>query len=157
MEIVGNDNTSRIILGTNLDGAEIKFVGEDNTPQMRFVSKSDAALIKIESPSGGKTIMDADGIGIWDTSGAKAVMLGDAMIFFSPNKDSTIYLTARNGIAGVNLRRKSKDGNESHHQSTWEPIEDNDQTVIYKERSTRTRIRSLDIDSYKLAPGNTIK
>ena len=57
LEIVGNDNTSRIIVGTNLDGAEIKFVAEDNTPLIRLKTTSKGGKIAIQDLSGNDAIV----------------------------------------------------------------------------------------------------
>ena len=165
LEVVGNDNTSRIILGTNLDGTEIRFVNADNTPQMRFVNKSDGASIVIKDTSGGKTGIYSQG-----------------MTILGPNGDSSIILLTNDETTAVSVERKSKEslktsvnigvlseenklfpfvvadfGNESAIQPTWTPIKDNEQTkktVIYKGRTIRTK--SLDLNRYRVAPGQRI-
>lgn len=52
IEIVGNDNSPRIYLGTDLDRGQIKFVGDSDTSQMSLKATSNGGQIKLHNRSG---------------------------------------------------------------------------------------------------------
>ena len=57
LEIVGNDNSPRIYLGTDLDKGQIKFVGDDDTPHISLRTTSQGGQINVHDSSG-KTKLD---------------------------------------------------------------------------------------------------
>ena len=57
LEIVGNDNSPRIYLGTDLDKGQIKFVGDDDTPYISLRTTSQGGQINVHDSSG-KTKLD---------------------------------------------------------------------------------------------------
>ena len=162
LEIVGNDNKPQIILGTTLDGAEIKFVGEDNTVPLRLKTTANERWIVIKNPSGGGVVMDGQGFLVGGPNENLGIQLsatdkhGLVSVYRKTGKsieslESVVQLVVNDeGQTGI----IADIGNESYYP-TWTPMEDSEQTVIYKKRTVRTK--SLDLDRYKIAPGQTIR
>lgn len=57
IEIVGNDNSPRIYMGTDLDRGQIKFVGDSDTSQMSLKAASNGGQIKLHNRSGKQKIL----------------------------------------------------------------------------------------------------
>ena len=97
LEIVGNDNSPRIYLGTDLDKGQIKFVGDDDTPHISLRTTSQGGQINVHDSSG-KTKLDLrikeGGPGTID--------------LFNRHEKPVVTLDTTDEIAGITVRARQE-------------------------------------------------
>ena len=109
LEIVGNDNSPRIYMGTDLDRAEIKFVGDTDTSQISLKATSDGGQIKLHNRSGKQKIH----LGLSKDRGRILILGEDGLSKVTLDEDEdggVVQVNSHENNSGVGLRMTESGG-----------------------------------------------
>lgn len=128
LEIVGNDNSPRIYLGTNLDKGQIVVVDDNDVPHLTLKTDSEGGSIEVKDSSGqdrlelgvnkdnaGKIIVSNNAktiISLSSYAGKKAggfIGVSSGQVSDNENENTYVVLAASDNQAVVNIFTKTRD------------------------------------------------